>query len=197
MRRFLAAALGQALLLAIAFWLALFSVPAMAAKSPLWKQVGPWNLRVDNTIGNSCFMVGMYSGQNTILRIGFDNLTSSVDLLIGNPNWTSLVDGQVYEIGAQLDDGTMQQWHAVGKTMGDAGVVYLRVSFMSQNMWQVMQTFAQRSNMKLWYRGQMLASMNLNGTAAAIAELINCEHQFYTGNQQIDPFSKANDPFSH
>lgn len=189
MRKYLMAALG----------LALMTVPAMAVKAPFWKQVGPWNIRVDGTIGNSCFMVGMYSGQNTILRIGFNNLTNSVDLLVVNPNWTSLVDGQTYQIGAQLDDGAMQQWTALGKAMGDPGhqTIYLRIPFLRENMWQVMQRFGQRYNMKLWYRGQMLASLNLNGTAAAVAELINCNQQFYTSSQpQTDPFTKATDPFS-
>lgn len=146
---------------------------AVAKDSPKWSQVGPWSIFVDQSVGNGCFMSSGYSG--TFLRVGFNNTEHSSYFLIGNAAWQSLEAGKQYEVTGQFDDGVLAHWNAYAVNFG--GATFLRVSFNSPSPTEVMTVFGQRLNLKLFYHGRILANLNLNGTAAAAAETINCNRQ--------------------
>jgi hypothetical protein len=176
------------LLLAAAV-LALIGTSAMAEPSAKWSQVGPWQIMVDRSIGNSCFMISSY-GNGTMLRVGFNNLNNSSYFFISNPAWQSLEAGKQYQIAGQFDGGQMVSWTANAVNM--SGSIVLSVGFDSPSPTEVLTIFGQRLNFKLYYHGNLLANMNLNGTAAAIAETINCNQQVSAKNdQKSDPFLKS------
>jgi len=180
------------ILAAVVSSLSLSTAMAGDNDSAKWSQVGPWHIFVDSTVGNGCFMVSSY-GSGTVLRVGFNNRNNTAYLMVGNEAWKSLEAGKQYQISGQFDNGTAYNWTANGARLGDMTV--LSVPFGTPSPTEVMQTFGQRLNLKLYYRGNMLASMNLNGTAAAAAETINCNRQF---NTKADPFGNGTrpDPFT-
>ena len=163
-----------------------FGGPAQATDAPLWANVGVWKVAVDDSLGHGCFMMSNYGGQNVVLRIGFDNRDNSLYFVIGSSAWQSLEPGKVYTINGQFDNGTMETWQATAFQFGGTGPAYLKTSF--RNPYGSMNVFGQRLNFKLYYRGSLLANMNLNGTAAAAAETANCNRQF-AGGHGGDPFN--------
>lgn len=165
--------------------------------SARWAEVGPWHILVDKTMGNGCFMLSSY-GSGTALRVGFNNRNNTAYFIIGNSAWQALEAGKQYQIGGQFDGGQMAHWTATAVKMGDG--TFLSVPFSSPSPSDVMLAFGQRLNLKVYYRGNLLSSMNLNGTAAAAAETINCNRQFTA--TRTDPFESgtphpvSSDPFA-
>ena len=179
------------LLLASAIAGLLGSGSAMADVAPKWGQVGPWKISVDQTLGNGCFMVAGYG--NSAFRVGIDNTSNTSYFMMFNPAWQTLVPGQQYQVAGQFDNGTVDTWTAMAITIGN--VTALRVQFNTPSPAEIMQIFGRRYNFKLYYRGNVLSSLNLVGTEAAAAATINCNSQF-TANR--DPFAggtRVADPF--
>lgn len=162
---------------------------AYAQDSAAWAKVGNWDVRVDPTLNNSCFMVGGYRS-GTILRVGFDNRHNASYFVIGNAAWRSLEVGKRYQLGAQFDGGQIAYWDAQAVSMGDT--IALSVVFNSPSPNEVLAVFGQRLSLRLFYQGTAVANLRLSGTAAAAAETINCNNQFMA--TRPDPFSGASRP---
>ena len=186
------------LVLASTILMGLLGASAMATEAPKWGQVGPWRIAVDQTLGNGCFMMAGYN--NTSFRVGINNTRNESYFMIANPAWQTLVVGQQYQLAGQFDNGTIVTWTGTAGQLSTAtgSVTYLEVTFNTPAPAQVMQVFGQRWNFKLYYRGNLLADLNLKGTEAAVASLLNCNQQFTAGAG--DPFANGSgtrvaDPF--
>ncbi len=145
---------------------------------------------VDRTSGNSCFMLVPYPSSGTILRVGFNNLKNTAYFLIGNPAWQSLEFGKQYQLAGRFDDGALAYW--TGNTIRLGNTIFLMVHFNSPSPNEILTVFGQRLNLKLYYRGTVIANLKLNGTAAAAAETINCNNQFVASRP--DPFGGGKRP---
>jgi hypothetical protein len=154
--------------------------------SAKWTNVGPWQVLVDKTMNNGCFMMGGYPGIGVMLRVGINNLNNTAYFIIGNRVWQSLEAGKRYQLGGQFDGGSIEYWTATAIKMGNR--TFLMVPINSPSPDEVVQKFGQRLNFRLYYSGNLLASMNLKAAAAA-AETINCNHQLAA--TRIDPFQSG------
>ena len=163
-----------------------FGGVAHAEDAARWGKVGEWQIMVDSTLGHGCFMLSTYPGQNVVLRVGFNNLDNSLYFMIGSAAWKSLEPGKLYSVDGQFDNGPAETWKALAFQFNGSGPAFLKASF--HDPYGSMNVFGQRLNFKLYYNGARLASMNLNGTAAAAAETANCNRQF-AGGAGGDPFS--------
>jgi hypothetical protein len=170
--------------------LATVASPVLADQndSARWSTVGPWSIMVDRTLGNGCFMLGTYTTSNTILRVGIANNSHSSYFVIVNPAWASLEVGKVYPVVGELD-GQQANWHATARKLGTLTV--LSVDFSEPSPDEVLSVFGRTVGFKLHYQGQVIANLRLNGTAAAAAEVVNCNHQMLNASAapKSDPFS--------
>jgi hypothetical protein len=186
MRRFLTAS-AACLAAAVAFG------GAAQAENAKWGKVGPWEIMVDRSNGNGCFMLGSYPGPNPVyLRVGFNNVNNNAYLMIASPAWPSLEPGKVYAISGQFDNETPTTWHATAIKVTE-NITALQATF--NDPYGSMATFGQRLNLRLYYNGNLVTNLKLTGTAAAAAETINCNRQFTAGSGGgSDPFKAQSRP---
>jgi hypothetical protein len=164
------------------------AAPARADQSVTtpYSQVGPWQIRVDTTLGNACYMAAVYH-TNEVVRFGYNNLNHSAYMSVADPAWTSLVNGSQYQLGVQVDGGQVKPFKAVASA--EAG------SSPSVAMWfadpeNIMSTFGLTNQVALFYQGRELTRLNLVGTARALNAVDECTRA-YTGTD----FAAKQDPF--
>lgn len=162
--------------------------------TPFISQSGAWQVRVDSSLGNGCFFVGSYP-DGSILRVGLDMLQNGGYIFLYNDAWKSLTNGTSYEIALSFDGQGPSAWRGVGKAVGS--IVGIDMHFFNSKIWDMI---AQASNITFYYRGVRLTSLNLVGTSAAVAALVNCQ-KMYPGILG-DPFAgsgggNTGDPFKN
>lgn len=185
----------------LSFSVILFPVNAsLADQASLWKNVGGWEIRVDNTLGYGCFALAIYDG-GTALRIGIDPSSDyNGYILLGNPKWKSLEPGKDYDLKIQFDKET--PWTAVAKAVqfDDGGLVMLHASF---DKGAVLKEFSKKHQVAFYYNDSLIDRLRLKGSALATRELIRCQMSMKeTGvsKQKPDPFknsSRNSDPFAN
>jgi hypothetical protein len=173
--------------------LALLSItPALADGTPSteYRKVGAWDIRIDTSLGNGCFIFATYPS-NDVLRVGIDNskATPTAYMDVGNPNWHSLVVGTPYKISFSFDNDDPFEWQGVAKSIGGDD----KLLYFSFDNGKFMDALATHATLHVFYRGQLLSAMNLPGSQAALQTLVECQSRFPTaGSGTAVP---APDPF--
>jgi len=159
--------------------------------------VAGWDIAIDQTLGGGCYILAEFDG-STIIRIGFDPSNSDYYLMLADDDWKSIEADKDYALTLTL--GKRQPWDATatGMMMGDQPTLIVRstdADFLGE--------FASQQNIKVEYSGSQIANLNLDGSSAAIGEMINCQDTVNksSGNKG-DPFQKAGtkgsgDPFAN
>jgi hypothetical protein len=175
-------------------------VDAIAGESPLWKEVGSWEVRVDNTLGYGCFAMAAYKG-GTVLRIGFDASKNYRGyLVLGNSEWKSLEAGKEYELVVQFDRASPWSAPAQAVQFGSGRATML---FMQFDKSKVFKEFASKHQLIVFYKNQEIDRLNLKGSALAIDELVKCQiamKETGTSSPKADPFNysgQKRDPFAN
>ncbi len=76
----------------LALLLVLLSGSAVSAEEThLWKVVDKWQVRLDPTLNNGCFIMLAFE-RATVLRVGFDNRGKQAYVMLGHADWQSLAD---------------------------------------------------------------------------------------------------------
>ena len=151
--------------------LALSEAAAVAddAASPLWKKVANWQIRIDVTLHNGCFMVENYK-QGDLFRVGFDREHSNGYLMIANGAWQSLVVGTKYPLILQFDNAAPWGGDSVALDMGSTRPLYM--NFGNADL---MSQLANSKSLSIQYNGTHVASLPLTGASDAVAELMKCQ----------------------
>ncbi|RIA55757.1 hypothetical protein [Dichotomicrobium thermohalophilum] len=178
-------------LIAIAFVLAVCPIDvAKSGETVAWKRVGNWQIRVDPSLGNACFMIASWE-QGTILRIGFvsGQSTSNVPyIILGNSYWNSIQEGKDYNLTFRFDNEKPWSVNAVGFRMGQS--VYLLFEVGS---WDFVDEFMRKHGVQVAYQGKVIANLRLTDSFAALKETANCHVQMaQAGLQSSQP---GRDPF--
>ncbi|WP_170755627.1 hypothetical protein [Ruegeria lacuscaerulensis] len=174
----------------------LLSVSSVAAKDTTdWKRVGNWDVAIDHTLGNGCFMVGSYEG-GTHLRIGVDRRENSAYLMFGNEEWRSLEAGKEYPI--EIHFGNRSSWDADARVLQFPDGSKVLSTYVDA---EFIETFMRQTSMSVHYRGRQIDSLKLPGTFAAFIEVMECQDEVdqYLNKNGSDPFvgnvSSQTDPF--
>jgi hypothetical protein len=116
-------------------------------------------------------------------------------MMIAAPAWTSLEAGKICPLVAQFNGGAPFNWDATAFHIGapDSGLTALEVDFATPSPDEAMIVWGQRVGFRLTYQGRVIANLKLNGTAAAAAETMTCNHAQI--NAAGAPAPKA-DPFA-
>jgi hypothetical protein len=169
--------------------------------TPFWKTVGDWQIRVDTTLNNGCFMFGSYT-QGEFLRVGFDRANRNGYAMIGNAKWASLEAGHEYPLVFEFAGFAPWNGNATGFVLS-GGAIVLGIKFSDP---EVMRQLAHSSSLTISYNDRVISTLPLKGTEAAVAELVRCQNAvdahapsspgpsdpFATGSGSTndDPFSK-------
>jgi hypothetical protein len=159
-------------LLLLACGLNCFAVSGASAQGTLlWRTVGQWQIRVDKSLGYGCFLVGSYT-QGTILRIGIDQQSGNGYVMVGNEVWRSLQVGNQYDLALRFDTTSPWRGRATARRIGSGSMVFLYLSF---DRARFLVELARRLNMTIFYQGDVVTTLPLRGTNAAVQEMLNCQ----------------------
>jgi hypothetical protein len=145
--------------------------PARAQDTLLWRTVGQWQIRVDKSLGYGCFLVGSYT-QGTILRIGIDQQSGNGYVMVGNEVWRSLQVGNQYDLALRFDNTSPWRGRATARRIGSGNMVFLYLSF---DRARFLVELARRLTMTIFYQGDVVTTLPLRGTNAAVQEMLNCQ----------------------
>lgn len=155
-----------------------------------WKRdVRGWDIAVDQTLGNSCFMVSYYQG-NAAVRAQFNAENGNFEFMIGDTDWRSIEAGKFYDVSIQF--GSQSPWtgEAKGLWMDEFPVLSLSVSFEDGKADRFIEEFMRTTSAVLRYQDQVIAHISLKGTYAAMLEVFECQRTM------LDAASGGSDPFS-
>lgn len=174
--------------------------------SVLWKEVAGWQVYMDPSMGNACYVTTLYE-EGTVLRLGF-NFTSPQAMIylgLGNPKWASLEAGKDYPVEIQFDRNPV--WSATATASQIGGVNFINVSTTDTNF---AEEFRRKHGLKATFEGKQIAALRLGGSSAAISEMLSCQEAVNSvmsqkpsnTPEQKDPFREepavknAADPFA-
>jgi hypothetical protein len=162
---------------------------ALAQDTILWRAVGQWQIRVDKSLGYGCFLIGSYT-RGTVLRIGIDQQSGNGYVLVGNEAWRSLQVGNQYDLALRFDNTAPWRGRATARRIGSSDMVFLYLPF---DRARFLVELARRVNMTIFYNGEVVTSLPLRGTNAAVQEMIQCQRAAdiarKTNRPQGDPFA--------
>jgi hypothetical protein len=167
----------------------------------LWKEVQGWQLGVDESIANGCFMAtGFQDG--TVLRAQFNPADDTFDMLLFNERWASIEAGKIYGIAIEFEGRSPWTAEAEGRFLDDLPGIILRLTFDdSATTAAFIDEFKRMPGMVVSYAGRPLTRLSLNGTFAAVSELEVCQAALLSEREaQGDPFlegggGEPSDPF--
>jgi hypothetical protein len=152
--------------LATAF--ALIGSTAFAQDLVPYSEAGGWDVVIDTTLGNGCFLTSEFEDGSTV-RIGFDRLAGTGYVAAFNESWGEIVDGQTYPVSFLLDE-EQYDGEAAGIYLDDlpgALITFDSIDFLTD--------LAARNAMTLQSEGEDVMSIDLSGSDAAIVETIACQ----------------------
>lgn len=161
-----------------------------AAQIELWKHVGGWDVNVDRSLKNGCYIY--FKGtRGTVIRIGF---TEGRDMhwFLAHDDWKSLEDGKAYETSVHFDNGAPYTGPMKGRSMGGATVA-LTATFADATVWKrFLGEFMRGNRMRVTYGGRQIALINLQNSYVAGEALLACQASFdraAPGAAPADPFA--------
>ena len=173
--------------------------PAAAADAVRWGKVAGWDILIDTTLGNGCFIFTIYDG-GTALRLGFDPDEGDAYLMVGNQKWASIEHGKDYDIEIRMDRDA--PWEATATGVDFDGLPLLMASTDQPNF---LIDFMKKNTLEVRYLNKSIATLSLKGTFAAVGEMLKCQdyvdvHGVGGRAPYADPFgsggrSTASDPF--
>jgi hypothetical protein len=177
--------------------LTLFTCTANAQDdmSPLWEDVGRWQVRVDTTLDNGCFAIIFEN--NSVFRFGINNANSTVYGIIGKDGWESIENGKTYDILIEFD--SQGAWDVPSYGIDVSGTKGL--SFEVGNSLFI-EEMIERHQMEVSYNNEVIMEMSMKGSIAAFESLSECMDTFGSDaggetNGGNDPFAESNnDPFA-
>ncbi len=132
------------------------------------KSVGGWNLWVDHTLGDSCFVMRAYK-RGGVFRIGFNPSPSNGYIVLANRAWKSLSTGSKYPIELRFGDRPPWNGNATARKVGD--VVALYMDFAGDNL---ITEMARADVLSIKYQEQIIVKIGLTA-AATVDELNRCQ----------------------
>jgi hypothetical protein len=176
--------------------LGLMLAPAKAGEDSMhWADSGDWEIMVDNSLGNCCFMIGSWT-RGDVLRVGIDNSHKNGYVMIGNSAWRSVESGKEYDLTLKFDGDA--PWSGTFRATKMGPVTVLLNYFTNP---QVLKDFGAKQSLTVYYDGNFVTKLPLTGSYAAMQTLVDCQNKLDArASTPSDPFSgsgrSASDPFS-
>jgi hypothetical protein len=153
---------------AATFGFMLLASTAFADDLVPYSTAGGWDVMVDTTLGNGCFLTSEYEDGSTV-RIGFDRTAGNGYVAAYNQGWGEIEDDKAYPITFMLDD---QKYDGEAHGMHLDEVPGVWITFDSIDF---LADLAARTTMTLQHDGTDVMSIDLSGSDQAITETIACQ----------------------
>jgi hypothetical protein len=166
---------------------ALAAGSARAAETDLWETVGGWQVRVDHSLSDACYMAAGYPESGTVLRFGFlDRAATRVYLSLENPAWGSLIEGQDYWLAANLA-GYKSYKIGVRAERNAGGLIQLNSTIISADL---VAELANARGIAFWFEGRGVGNFSLKDSAAAMHSTAACQIAM-ARTHNPDPFAAS------
>ncbi|MGC1506419.1 MAG: hypothetical protein WA782_20060 [Sulfitobacter sp.] len=191
----------KSFLLFVVLFLVSFTSAGLAEDDVVtWKpDVNGWEILVDRTIGNGCFMYTKYE-KGTYLRMQFNPTSGDAEFIIGDTKWRSLEKGKLYPMSVQF--GNLGPWTGNGRGFffGEgAPSLILSIPFKEDRASNFIDEFMKMTSVKVKYEDRQIAHLSLRGTYGAMEEVFSCQRAMFSTSDGGDPFSSNGagsvDPF--
>lgn len=178
-------------------------IPSVASSQDVvtWNEdVSGWEIRVDRTLGNGCFMLTGYEG-GTFLRLQFDPTSESIGFYVANDDWRSIEANKLYDI--EVEFGSAGPWTGSAQGIDFDGLrgLHLTVPSEDDRAADFIEEFMRYTGVDIRYQGASIARLSLRGTFAATEEMFRCQAAMFENGlpSERDPFSSSGtggaDPF--
>src|SRR6516225_10306462 len=148
-------------------------------ETSVWKNMGAWDIRIDHTLGDGCYMV-MIGVQGTQVRLGYNGPSQSGQgyIFLGSPVWQSIKEGQKYTTTIGFDAEPTWTGTATGRWIGNTPGLFM--SYSDRNL---SYEFADRQYIKMWFGSKMVTNLSLATSYPAMEELVKCQ-DYVDANRQ-------------
>jgi hypothetical protein len=136
-----------------------------------WNDVANWEIGVDQSVGNGCFMVAQYA-RGTALRVGVDKAHGGGYLMVENHAWKSLETGKQYKLSFHFDDESSWEGTFTGSGTGDEIVL---VDYFSEP--KFLKDLPVKQTLAIYYQNKQITTLQLTGTYDALKAMIECQNQ--------------------
>lgn len=155
--------------IAAALSTALLTSSAMAAGDlEQWGTGGGWDIMVDTTIGDGCFIQAEFE-DGSLVRIGLDPDEEMGFVSAFNDAWGDIEDGAYYDIEFDLD-GERYVGEAKGLWLGDlpgADILFDNLDFFL--------SIAEKNVMTLYNTSGEVMAISLAGTQSGLEGVLECQ----------------------
>ncbi len=179
---------------------ALFSTGAAVAQDTVtWKDdVGGWNVSIDRTIDNSCFIISGFENE-TFLRFQFNATQQNIQFIVASIQWDSLKTGQNYDVEVAFGDLDPWEGSATGHRWNEIlPSLVLSVPIEDQQASHFMKEFTAMGSVSVFHEGNEIANLALAGADEAVASMLDCQAAMSKANtlkgSGTDPFAPKPDP---
>jgi hypothetical protein len=150
----------------------------------LWSNANGWKIEVDHTLGDGCFIITTYD-EGTVLRIGVSPQDGKNYVLLANEAWQSLKVGSEYPL--QFKFGNEEPWDAPATAILLQKATLLRFYFSSDDFWK---EFGSAATLAITRGGKKVATLDLEGSLAALSKLSECQAAQNAAKRSRDPFAE-------
>ena len=158
---------------------ALAAGPAAAQETEHWGTARGWDVRVDSTLGNGCFILAGFE-DGTVFRLGFDRTDDSAYMMVGNDDWGSIGEGKDYELEIRMDRASPWSAPATGVRIDGSPFLYIPLDEAD-----FVEEFMRKHTLAIDHDGDEVVRLSLEGSSAAIVEMVECQDKVDRG---VDPF---------
>ncbi|MEZ5753259.1 MAG: hypothetical protein R3D90_00370 [Paracoccaceae bacterium] len=135
-----------------------------------WGASDYWDVMIDPSLGNGCLIQGAFE-DGSVVRVGLDRTNGTGYVTAFNDAWGDIEEGKLYPISFALD-GEMFEGEARGmylQGVPGADIVFDNVDFF--------MSIAERQTMTMYHDGAEVMSIDLTGTMAGLAAVLECQDE--------------------
>ena len=141
-----------------------------------WKTIEGWQIRVDRSLDNSCFLIRRYP-DNSLLQLGYNKPSQSMYIMVGSPSWQSLEAGEKQPI-------TLRFGHAEPRVIQANRVEQYGVPVLVaglgpyEKLGDFMNEFMLKHSLRVEYPNAAALRLSLKSSFKGVAVLKDCQKRF-------------------
>jgi len=144
--------------------------PVWAQGLERWGASDYWDVLIDSTLGNGCLIQGEFV-DGSLVRIGLDRNKGVGYVTVFNEAWGDIEAGKLYPISFDLD---RQSFDGEARGIYLNGVPGADIEFDNVDFFM---SIAERQTMTMYYEGSEVLSIDLTGTMAGLAAVLECQEE--------------------
>jgi hypothetical protein len=156
---------------------------ADASATKLWKNINEWSIKIDSSLGDTCYMTKI-SMNGHYIRAQLSDSLEVFHFAVGKPEWTFIERGKFYDISIQFGD--QNAWHGQGYGIWfDSMPAYLfYVGFAERRAERFIKEFSYMNKLRLSRKNEPVSTIYLEDTFSAMKELFACQESMFSGKIQ-------------